>query len=231
MGTTESFVLASMLPQTAKNLKLIIALAPAIYETHIRTPLRYLAPFVNDLEWVAKYLGIDEFLPHCKILDLFAEECKREKYKKFCDNVFILFGGYDASELNTTLIPTIIKHEPAGASTKTYLHYVQEIRNEGKFQQYDYGPQGNMIQYGNATPPEYNLTNIKRPVYLMYAQNDIFSSAIDVERVSKKLSNLVGMYKVPRDGFGHLDYLFGKDAVELVYKPLVRVMRNYTTIF
>lgn len=228
MGTTESFVLSSILPQTAKYLKLIIALAPAVYETHIQTPLRYLAPFVNDLEWVSKYLGVKQFLPHFKVLDLLAEECRKEKVKKTCENIFFLIGGYDASEANTTLIPTILKHEPAGSSTKTYLHYLQEIRNEGKFQQYDYGPRGNMIKYGNVTPPEYNLKNINRPIYLFYAENDIFSSAIDVERLSKKLNSLVGMNKVPRDGFGHLDFLFGKDVYDLVYRPVIKVMKNFT---
>lgn len=230
MGTTESFVFSSMLPQTAKYLKVVIALAPAVYETHIRTPLRYLAPFVNDLEWISKYLGLGQFLPHYKVFDLLAYECRRGKLKKTCENIFFLFGGYDASELNTTLIPTILRHEPAGSSTKTYLHYVQEINNDGKFQQYDYGPQGNMIKYGNSTPPEYNLGNIKRPVYLMYAQNDIFSSSVDVERLSRKLSNLVGLYKVPREGFGHLDFLFGTDVYDLVYKPLIQVMRNFTML-
>lgn len=228
MGTTESFVLSSMLPQTAKYLKVIIALGPAAYMTHFKSPIRYLAPFITDLEWVTKYLGIGEFLPHYKAFDLVAAECRREKYKKTCENMFFLFGGYDASELNTTLIPTIVKHEPAGSSTKTYLHFGQEIKNEGKFQQYDYGPEGNMIKYGNLTPPEYRLKNINRPIYLMYAQNDIFTSAIDVERLSRQLSTLAGMYKVPRDGFGHLDFLFGKDVYDLVYKPLLQVMKNYT---
>lgn len=228
MGTTQSFVFASLRPQTAKYLKLIVALAPAVYETHVKTPLRYLAPFVNDLEWLGNYLGITQLSPHSKIFDLFAYECRKQNYQKICDNMFLLFGGYDASELNSTLIPTILSHEPAGCSVKTCLHYAQEIKNQGKFQQYDYGPKGNMEKYGNATPPEYNLKNINRPVYMMYAENDIFSSSIDVERVSRKLSNLVGMYKVPRDGFGHIDFLFGKDVVDLVYKPMLEVLKNFT---
>lgn len=72
----------------------------------------------------------------------------------------------------------ILAHIPAGTSTKTVIHYLQEIKNEGNFQKFDYGPEGNMIKYGNTTVPHYNLSNIKVPIYLMYAENDWLTSPI-----------------------------------------------------
>lgn len=50
MGTTQFFVLASSLPQVAKNVKVMVALAPVAYMTHIQSPIRYLAPFVDDFQ-------------------------------------------------------------------------------------------------------------------------------------------------------------------------------------
>lgn len=50
MGTTQFFVFASMLPQVAKNVKLMTALAPTAFMAHIRSPIRYLTPFVYDFE-------------------------------------------------------------------------------------------------------------------------------------------------------------------------------------
>ncbi|KAJ8928191.1 hypothetical protein NQ314_019254 [Rhamnusium bicolor] len=228
MGTTEFFVLSSVLPQIAKNVKLMIALAPAAYTTHIRSPIRYLAPFVSDLEWLAMHLGINELLPNNKIFRFLAYECEKHNSKKICENLLFVLCGFNRDEFNIEIIPTVVSHDPAGTSTKTALHYAQEVKNEGKFQQYDYGPAGNMIQYGTPTPPQYKLENIKRPIFLMYAENDILASAIDVQRLSRKLTNLVGMYKVPLDIFGHVDFIFGKDAYNLVYKPLLKVMRNFT---
>lgn len=75
-------------------------------------------------------------------------------------------------------MPVILAHIPAGTSTKTVIHYLQEIKKEGNFQKFDYGATGNMIEYGNSTPPLYNLSNIKVPTYLMYAQNDWLTSYI-----------------------------------------------------
>lgn len=50
MGTTMFFVFSSTFPQLAKNIKIMVALAPVAYMTHIRSPIRYLSPFVYDLQ-------------------------------------------------------------------------------------------------------------------------------------------------------------------------------------
>lgn len=120
-------------------------------------------------------------------------------------------------------------HDPAGASTRTVLHYAQEIKNDGIFRQWDWGSAGNQIAYGQPTPPEYNVTNIKRPLYFMYAANDILASPADVKYLAKKVSaTLVDLYLVPNQTFDHVDFIFGKDAPQLVYKPLIKVLKKYT---
>lgn len=50
MGTTMFFVFSSLRPQIAKNVKGMVALAPVAYMTHIRSPIRYLTPFVFDIQ-------------------------------------------------------------------------------------------------------------------------------------------------------------------------------------
>lgn len=50
MGTTMFFVFSSLLPQATKNVKLMIALAPVAYMTHVHSPLKYFAPFSGDIE-------------------------------------------------------------------------------------------------------------------------------------------------------------------------------------
>lgn len=228
MGTTISFVFCSKLMEIAANLKLIVSLAPAAFLTNTRTPLRYLAPFVNDIDWIRQFLGIGELLPHYRVINLLSEACKQVIIKEICINLYFIFGGYAGSQLNNTLIPTILKHEPAGASTKTALHYLQEIKNEGNFQEYDYGPKGNIVEYGNITVPEYNLDNIENKFYFIYAENDVFANPTDVKRLSSRISNLVGMHEVSNPNFSHLDFLFGLDVYELVYEPMIKVMKNFS---
>lgn len=72
----------------------------------------------------------------------------------------------------------VLGHVPAGTSTKTVIHYAQEIHHDGDFQQFDYGPAGNRIKYGQDTPPLYKFEKIKTPIYLIYADNDWLASYI-----------------------------------------------------
>jgi hypothetical protein len=43
------------------------------------------------------------------------------------------------------------------------------------FLYFDYGPADNLIRYGTTYPPEYNLTQVTVPVYLVHADNDPFA--------------------------------------------------------
>ncbi|KAG5882107.1 hypothetical protein JTB14_016870 [Gonioctena quinquepunctata] len=231
MGTTMFFVFASLKQQAAKNVKLMVALAPVAYMTHIRSPLRYLAPFSNDIEWLSSYLGLNQFLPNNKILKMLSYQCELFRIdRKICENVIFSICGFDKAGFNEDILPVVLNKDPAGTSTKTVVHYAQEIKNGGNFQQFDFGEKGNMIQYGTTHPPKYNVTDIKRPVYLMYALNDLLASEVDVLRLGNRIKNLAGLYKVKDDSFTHVDFTFGKYAEELVYKPLIKVLQNYTEV-
>ena len=45
----------------------------------------------------------------------------------------------------------------------------------GHFRRYDKGLIGNKLDYGQFTPPDYNLTAITAPVHLIYGDNDWFA--------------------------------------------------------
>lgn len=96
MGTTISLVLASTLPQVAKNIKVIVALAPTAFMTHLRSPIRYLAPFTNDLSWIAKFLGINELAPTNKVLEMLSYECEKSYGQEICGNLLFVLAGTKA---------------------------------------------------------------------------------------------------------------------------------------
>ncbi|KAK9875608.1 hypothetical protein WA026_009407 [Henosepilachna vigintioctopunctata] len=228
MGTTMFFVFSSLKPEVAKLVKLMVSLAPVAYMKQVRSPIRYLTPFVNEGQWIAEHLGIKQFLPSNKVVKFLSYECQITDGGRLCENLIFVLCGADKAEYNEAIMPVVLTHVPAGSSTKAVLHYGQEIKYDGNFQQYDYGTKGNMAHYGTDTPPLYNLTNIDTPIYLMYSSNDYMTGPIDVVRLSKQLKNLVGMYLIPLKKFNHVDFLFGKDAVEVVYKPLIKVLKNFT---
>ncbi|XP_011706895.1 PREDICTED: lipase 3-like, partial [Wasmannia auropunctata] len=92
---------------------------------------------------------------------------------------------------------------------------MQEIQS-GKFRQYDYGPEKNQLIYNAMQPPEYYLANITVPIALFYADNDWLSSSQDVKKLHSILPNVLDLCRVPFPNFNHLDYIWGKDAPELV---------------
>lgn len=50
---------------------------------------------------------------------------------------------------------------------------MQEIAAGGNFQMFDYGHVENVIRYGTPSPPNYNLSEIAVPAYLVYGDNDL----------------------------------------------------------
>lgn len=56
MGTTMNFIMLSEKPDYNDKIKLFVALAPVAFMTHIKSPIRFLAPFSKDIEVNILYL-------------------------------------------------------------------------------------------------------------------------------------------------------------------------------
>lgn len=226
MGTTILFSLLSTKQQYNKILRAGFALAPVAYMSEIRSPIRYLAKISNSIELMMKILGQNEFLPQSELVKIFAKlVCETIPYEEaICENAIFYLCGFDDKQFNRTLLPIILAHEPAGASTKTLIHYAQEIHNKGRFQQFDYGPVGNMRQYGTMKPPEYEMKKVTLPIALLSAENDWLSGDADVTRLYVQLANPIDHYIVPLKEFNHVDFLWAVDAPTLVYNKLLQLM-------
>ena len=69
-----------------------------------------------------------EFLPSSLLMDILAEMfCDEDSLPELCGSVLFLICGFDDEKLNTTLLDTIVHHTPAGASSRTLIHYGQEM--------------------------------------------------------------------------------------------------------
>ena len=78
--------------------------------------------------------------------------------------------------MNKTLLPDILHHTPAGASTRTVLHYAQEKHEHDGFHAYDWGSnKENYNHHGSYDVPQYNLGDVKTPVALYWSDNDYFA--------------------------------------------------------
>ena len=71
---------------------------------------------------------------------------------------------------------------------------------------YDYGLLGNLVNYGQKTPPLYNLSTVTVPVTIFSGSNDWLAVPEDVAWLAAQLPNLQQSINI--DVFNHLDFLW-----------------------
>lgn len=85
-----------------------------------------------------------------------------------------------------------------------------------------------MERYGNSTPPDYNLSAVTAPGYLIYSGNDwVVDHVIDVPKLFERLGNNVETYFIEIKTFNHLDYLFGISAPSDVYSAILELFSSF----
>lgn len=121
------------------------------------------------------------------------------------------------------MVPLIVGHTPAGASTRQIVHFGQ-LYNSKKFVQFDHGLVTNKFTYGTFKPPPYNLSAIRTPIFLHYSDNDWLATPEDVDKLSKEINTIVGKYRVSMKKFNHIDFVFAIDAKKLIYDRIMKIM-------
>ncbi|XP_072396727.1 lipase 3-like [Diabrotica undecimpunctata] len=227
-GTTSFFVMTSEKPEYNKKIKVQVSLAPIAYMNHMTSPLLHIIAFwEGSLEILMGLLGMNEFIPEKGFLHLLTEAiCKEGLGPILCENALFAICGFSLNEMNTTKIPLIVGHAPAGASTKQLLHYGQEI-NSGHFRKFDFGMIGNLEKYGSIWAPDYDLSKVTAPVFLFYSKNDWLAGLQDVERLYKELGNAQGKFLIADDFFNHLDFTYGDTAPKLIYNEIISIFNMY----
>jgi len=134
--------------------------------------------------------------------------------------------GYNFDQLNATMLPIILGHAPAGASTNSVIHYAQSVRNQD-FRKWDFGKNKNLEVYGVDPPPQYDLSKVTAPVAIYWGQNDWLVQEPDVYRFANAMPNLVKIQRVNHDKWNHVDFVWGIDADTLLYNPIMEFMKRF----
>ncbi|EDW03611.1 lipase 3 isoform X1 [Drosophila grimshawi] len=230
-GTVVFWIMGSERPEYMDKIIFMQALAPVAYLKHCKSPVvNFLAEFQLPVSIVLKLIGVHEFLPKNEFIVMFNQLICDESTttKEVCSNVIFLTTGFDKLQLNETMLPVVVGHAPAGASTKQMQHFAQ-VRRSGDFRQFDYGWLRNHWRYNSLTPPEYKLENVKAKVAMYYSQNDWLAQPTDVEALRRRLPNVVSHYLVDYPEFNHLDFIWGVDARELLWDRMIENMRLHDT--
>lgn len=75
--------------------------------------------------------------------------------------------------------------------------------------------------------PSYDIALITAPVAIYYSENDRLVSKIDLVTLYDQLINPVEMLLVSDKKFNHMNYVFSKDVVPLLYDGMKKLMTKY----
>ncbi|XP_021951739.1 lipase 3 [Folsomia candida] len=228
MGTTMFFVCMTERPEYNSKVALMSALAPVAFTQNMISPLRFIAPFSTQIEWLLEMIGLHEFAANSPFYDLIGATLCNETnpWHEICTNVLFLLCGFDPEQMDPALTPEILGQLPAGTSVRTIVHYAQGVTS-GQFQKYDFGEEKNLLVYGSPVPPVYDWTKMTAPVALYWAQNDWLGVPDDTLRVMQNVVNLQRFWRINFDKFNHLDFLFALDLVPFVNRPVLEFLHGY----
>lgn len=231
MGTTILFAMLTLRPEYNNILTAGFALAPVVFLSDMKSPLKSAAPIASNLAYIDMLQGTYEFIPKKSALGKISSTCNGENMDSLiCKNIVFYLCGFNEKQFNKTLLPVFLAHLGTGTSWKTAVHFSQEILS-GKFQQFDYGYINNLKIYGSGSPPEYDLRKVTLPIKLFWSKNDLLSSEKDVRALYGKLPIKPEMFLVPDDKFNHLDYLWAIDAPRLLNNEVLRSLYKYMNIY
>lgn len=225
-GTLILFGLLAERPEYNDKIELFAAMGPVTTVTYMKSPIRYLAPFVEDAAAIFAMFGEYDFLPSSALMKLAAGTvCQFEESRSLCESVIFFICGPEGQQFNKTRLPVLVSHTPAGTSVRNMRHYAQLVLSE-RFQKFDFGETRNRIRYGQEAPPEYNLSMVSAPVALYWSLGDWLADPRDVSQLRDRLPRLVLDFRVRDPKFTHLDFTLGIGARQLVYEPLMKAMSS-----
>ncbi|XP_017041218.1 lipase 3 [Drosophila ficusphila] len=222
-GTTTLMVLLSMRPEYNVKIKTAQLLAPAVFMRHSLTLIQKL------LSPILKLMPDIELVPHLSVLSTFISAlCKVSGFKQVCTAMYLLSGGKVSKHMDRSIVPLLLATHPNGISPRQPKHFFQ-LKDSGRFQQYDFGSLKNMLRYKKRSPPIYPLQNVRplSPIHLYYSEDDGTVSPKDVLTLTNHLCHTVVHHHITERTFDHTDFLFATTVNRMINTPVMNVIQQY----
>lgn len=225
LGCSVFFMSATQYPRINDQVEVMIGLGPTVSVAHLNNFFRFLAPFVKPYQFLQQWLGIGEVHRNDGFLHQMTRLIGETSHFGAVIGRHVLFQIFGYSEIyNENDVFRLAGHYPAGGSANSMAHLLQNYNSGESFLHFDHGPDGNMERYGTVHPPEYNLTRVTAPVYLVHADNDPFATVEDVSWLMARLGNLKGTLRVNSSSFSHGDFIWSPQLAELVHLPVIDLL-------
>lgn len=226
-GTTMALGLLADRPEYADIMEPVVLLAPVAYTNHCISPVKYFAVYTPIFQHINMWFGSSNMA----VRYLAPIVCGPEVIRRdICANIVFLSTGFDEAQFNETRVSAYLAHMPSGTSVKNVAHWGQSVLS-GRFAHFDHGLLGNQVRYGQAKPPDYDLAKIRsRSLALFIAENDWLASPKDVARLRADLKvtpYMVANLTEYQPKWNHIDFVYGKDAGELVNTRILDVFSHF----
>ncbi|XP_058527308.1 lipase member J isoform X2 [Ochotona princeps] len=221
-GTTIAFIAFSTLPKIAEKIKIFFALAPVFSIVHTKCPLLKMAYKMKPI--IKAFSGDEDFLPKTSFNKFIGSKlCPLPIFEKICvGNLFMIYG-YDQENLNMSRLDVYFSHNPAGTSVQNMVHWSQLLYSS-HLKAFDWGsPELNLLHFNQTTSPLYSVTNMTVPTATWNGEQDLLADAEDVEALRSEIKYHI--YHKTISYYNHIDFLFGMDAYEQVYREIVAIMQ------
>ncbi|CAI5453486.1 unnamed protein product [Caenorhabditis angaria] len=224
-GTMIMFARLAENPEFGAKIRQFHALAPVATVSHIGGLFQLFGK--KFLEYVEILLGRLPYTPLSipkTIQQIISFFCSKFIMQDIC-TLDIGFIDGNEKQFNQSRVGVYLCHTPAATSVKDLQHWVQLVKSQ-KVAKFDYGIDGNIIEYGRSTPPEYDLSKIQTPTYLYWSKDDILADTQDIrETIWRQMNHTIaGSLEMPH--YSHMDFVFGVNAAQELYPKIIENIRK-----
>lgn len=220
-GATQFYVMTSSRPAYNDKVKAHFSYAPATFLCHLSNVPTLILTFPERyglVSFVTQFIGSFSVIPNSELFSYLTAVCPLNALtESFCGSIYSPFADSNPEQQSPEKQRLILQHTPSGCSSKTIIHYTQSVRSCG-FGLY----QDNFFQ----PRQEYDLQNIRTPLYVYYSNIDRFVSSLDVFHLNDTLT--VGFAASSENRvLGHADFVYGISARALVYDDTISRLINF----
>lgn len=230
-GTTSFLVLCSLIPEYNAKIKNSILLAPIAWVNNMKHPfIETVALNFHKLSYLVNKFQFYEVFSSNRVQNKYhAYVCKQESLSNILCvlEYFLSYGLSNSSHISKNKFPIVASHIPAGTSSFSFLHYIQNYILK-RFQSFNYYIESNWStnQYLRKLP-EYDLSKVSAPITLFVSDSDWFTDKKDVNKLKRSLKSIVGYHLISARDFSHLEFVYGSRAKKLVYTKLFEILSMF----
>ena len=105
-----------------------------------------------------------------------------------------------------------------GTSTKDIWQYEQFIDSKSEFfGRFDYGKKGNQDEYGQDTPPSFDVSTISIPTAFFRGAKDLLVESKDFQTLRNLYANSSVVFERNYDDFSHVTWVVGTEKAASIW--------------